>query len=377
MPKALRRALSRTADVLWDLALVTQDVTVEMRDQDEVVAGLGPRDLLVLLEGPEGVVGIAAIDRQVMTGVVEVQTIAQVTQMPVDEDRVLTQTDAAMIAPLLDGALSRMADTLVDHPLYGQLEGYSYGALIEDPRAVSLLLDAAAYRVFRAEVDLALGRRRGALKLILPERKPRRATPGPGDGPGPHEERLSRVPVRLSAVLTRVSLPLSKAEALKPGDLLSLPPDVLDKVELTAGHGKLVAHGRLGQLNGLRAVRLNLPVAGAAVMTGGAPSAGREESSAMDGFAGAAHPEANPIAPQVPDDPAQNGMTLDDVAQTDGGLPDLPPLDFASDVADFDLGSTDFSDQGEGEAQPMAALPDMDAGGDFAAAPLDFDFDEK
>ncbi len=380
MPKALRRALSRTADVLWDLALVTQNVTVEMKDQDELVEGLGPRDLLVLLEGPDGAVGIAAIDRQVLTGVVEVQTIAQVTQMPVDEDRVLTQTDAAMMAPLLDGALSRMADTLADHPLHGQLQGYSFGALIEDSRAVSLLLDAAAYRVFRAEVDLALGRRRGALQLVLPERKPRRAAPGTDAGPGPHEERLSRVPVRLSAVLSRITLPLSRAEALKPGDLLSLPPDALDRVEITAGRGNHVARGRLGQLNGLRAVRLNLPVSGAAAMARGGqakPSSDEPDSGAFSGAGSLDSARAETVPPPDPQG---------DAVEAAGGLPDLPSIDFGADVADFDLDSADFSEQGpEGganEAQPMAALPEMDMGemdlGDgFAAAPIDFDFDEK
>ncbi|MGP6089628.1 FliM/FliN family flagellar motor switch protein [Antarctobacter jejuensis] len=379
MPKALRRALSRTADVLWDLALVTQNVTVEMRDQDEVVEGLGSRDLLVLLEGPEGAVGIAAIDRQVLTGVVEVQTIAQVTQMPVDEERIVTQTDAAMMSPLLDGALTRMAEMLADHPLHGQLEGFRFGAQIEDSRAVSLLLDAAAYRVFRAEVDLALGRRRGALQLVLPERKPRRTGSDAVQGPGPHEERLSRVPVRLSAVLSRLTLPLSRAEALKTGDLLALPPDALDKVEVTAGRGNLVARGRLGQLNGLRAVRLNWPVVGAAGMSAGARPAREGAEPDLDDFSGATAGAAAGKPEKAPAKlPALQAPAAAEPADTD--LPDLPPVDFGADVAEFDFDSGDFPDGAEGgadDAQPMAALPDMDMGDGFAAAPLDFDFDEK
>lgn len=381
MPKALRRALSRTADVLWDLALVTQAVTVEMKDQDEVIAGVGPRDLLVLLDGPEGAVGIAAVDRQVMTGVVEVQTIQQVTQMPVDDDRVLTQTDAAMMAPLLDGALSRMAETLVDHPLHGQLVGYRFGAMIEDSRTAALMLDAAAYRVFRAEVDLALGRRRGALQLVLPERKPRRNPSAPDHGAGPHEERLSRVPARLSAVLTRITLPLSRAEALKAGDVLPLPLDALDKVEITAGRGNLVARGRLGQLNGLRAVRLNWPVI--------APGA---KMTAAEGAGGGdvAGPDLADFNPGDEVGPADDfGMGLgglpalpaagSSAEPEEDDLPDLPSLDFGAEAAEFDIDSMDFSDGGDagGEGEPMAALPEIDMDEGFASAPIDFDFDEK
>ena len=56
--KALRRALSRSADVLWDLALVTHGVGQEIADQDQVVEMLPPRGLLLLLDGPGGALGL-------------------------------------------------------------------------------------------------------------------------------------------------------------------------------------------------------------------------------------------------------------------------------------------------------------------------------
>ncbi|MBW4985895.1 FliM/FliN family flagellar motor switch protein [Mameliella sp. CS4] len=363
LSKALRRALSRTADVLWDLALVTQSVTVEMLDQDEVVEALGPRDLLILLDGPEGALGLASVDRQVLTGVVEVQTIQQVTQMPVEEDRLLTQTDAAMMAPLIDGALTRLADTMEGHPLHLQLDGYRFGAMLEDSRAAGLILDAAGYRAFRAEIDLALGRRRGRMTLFLPERKPRQDTPEAGRGVGPHEERLSRVAARLDAKLARITMPLGRAEALKPGDLLSLPPDALDKIEVTAGRGDLVARGRLGQLNGLRAVRLNWPAT--SVTAGSLGGCAAAEPAPEAGFghdAPAAAPE-----PAVPDLPQ-----VAEPAEED--LPDLPPMDF--DGGDFDFSGLGDDTSAEGGGEPMAALPEIDMGDGFDAAPLDFDFEE-
>lgn len=363
LSKALRRALSRTADVLWDLALVTQSVTVEMLDQDEVVEALGPRDLLILLDGPEGALGLASVDRQVLTGVVEVQTIQQVTQMPVEEDRLLTQTDAAMMAPLIDGALTRLADTMEEHPLHLQLDGYRFGAMLEDSRAAGLILDAAGYRAFRAEIDLALGRRRGRMTLFLPERKLRHDTPEAGRGVGPHEERLSRVAARLDAKLARITMPLGRAETLKPGDLLSLPPDALDKIEVTAGRGDLVARGRLGQLNGLRAVRLNWPVTG--VTAGSMEMAAAADTAPEAGFGQDAPTAAPDVA--VPDLPQ-----VAEPAEED--LPDLPPMDF--DGGDFDFSGLGDDTPDEGGGEPMAALPEIDMGDGFDAAPLDFDFEE-
>lgn len=361
LPKALRRALSRSADVLWDLALVTQSVTVEMLDQDGVIGILGQGDLLLLLDGPDGAVGLAAIDRQVMTGLVEVQTIQQVTQMPLDDDRVPTQTDAAMMAPLLDGTLARLADNLADHPLHPQLEGYRFGAMVEDSRTASLLLDDASYRAFRAEVDLALGRRRGKLSIILPERKARRQrkAEGDGDGPGPHEELLSRVPARLDAVLARLRIPLSTARNLKPGDSLPLAPDALERVEVVAGKGQVVARGKLGRMNGLRAVRLTWPVVAA---HGGAADASAQR------FA----PGAETVA-ATDDGPAELPALPTAAPEMEEDLPDLPPLDFGAEAADFD-----FGDPGEDAAafdggDVMEPLPEIDMSDSFDAASMEFE----
>ncbi len=361
--KALRRALSRTADVQWGLALVTQNVGVEMLDQDGVIDGLGKHDLLLLLDGPDGALGMATVDRQVMTALLEVQTIQQVTQMPIEEDRPVTPTDAAMVAPLVDGALERMAESLQDSPLHFQISGYSFGALIEDSRAAGLLLDAPVYRAFRADVDLALGRRKGRLSIILPERKVKRsANAAQAGAPGPYEELLARVPARLDAVLTRITLPLSRAGALKPGDMLRLAPDALDRVEVVAGQGHLVAKGRLGQLNGSRAVRLTWPVVG--------PPAAHPVTAGGDaGFAGAepmADTGSDTALPALPELPA-----MADPAPMAEELPDLPPMDFGADAAAFDMDALSSDDPGGGSGEGG-----MDMSEGFASAPMEFDFEE-
>lgn len=367
--KALRRALSRTADVNWDLALVVQDVGIETLDQDGVVDGLDPSDLLILIDGPDGGLGLVVLDREVVTGVIEVQTIQQVTQMPIDKDRVLTPTDAAMMTALIDDTMERFVELLGEHPLQRQIEGFRFGAMLEDARSAGLLLDAASYRAFRIDIDLALGRRRGKMSIILPERKKTRAKEGDEaseTGPGPHHDAFSRVPARLDATLANLTLPLNKAQALKPGDLIPLPPDALDKVELSAGRGRPVVIGRLGQLNGMRAIRLNLP-----------PSAGAAMAAAQtaDGFGSCAEPAAEELPPlgdmsQGMDSGFDGGFDAD----TPEELPDLPPMDFEADAGEFDmdLGGGDFNFEPPEEG--AAELPDI--GGDFASAPVEFDFEE-
>ncbi len=347
--KALRRALSRTADTLWDLALVVHAVSVESLSQDGVVEQLGDDDLLVLLEGPEGAIALAVIDRQILTGLVEVQTILQVTQMPLEE-RELTATDAAMAAPMIDGTLSRFADNLDEHPLRQKLDGFSFGAMIVDQRAVSLLLDAPNYRSFRADVDLALGRRRGTIQLIFPEYPAQSAGKGAPDGPGPHAEQLSLVHARLDAVLVRVKLPLNEAQTLKPGDLLDLPATSIDNLELVAKDDHLVAKGRLGQLDGHRAIKLNWPHVKRAIA----------EDTAFE----AALPQAE--TPTIP----QTDMPMDEPPQ----IPDFEPPDVAIEEQAFDF---------EAEAEAFDDIPDFepttpeDIGEEFAMSPMEFDIEES
>jgi flagellar motor switch/type III secretory pathway protein FliN len=362
--KALRRALSRTADAQWGLALVTQDVQIDSLDQDGVIAGLSGQELLVLIDGPDGAVGLVAIDRDVMTGLIEVQTIQQVTQIPIEPERVLTPTDAAMMAPLVDGALTRMAAMLLDHPLHYQLDGYRFGAMIEDARGVGLILDASGYTCFRAEVDLALGRRRGGLFFCLPERarpKPKPKSEGGSSAPGPHADLMSRVPARLEAVLGHISLPLARAQQLKPGDLIPLAPDALEQVNLVAGRGRDVVTGRLGQLNGMRAVRISLPVSEADLLgdSSAPPSQDAPETAPLVAEPVAAPAIADPVL-AMPDDTLPEPMTAAPDAETND-------FDFGAEAADFDL---DFG----ANPDEAADLPDLDGG--FAAAPVEFDFEE-
>jgi flagellar motor switch protein FliM len=73
-------------------------------------------------------------------------------------------------------------------------------------------------------------------------------------------EQVSNAEVRLEAVLTRVSLPLSRVVGLSVGDQLVLNAAALDKISLEGLDGRKMAEGRLGQNRGLRAVRLTVGI---------------------------------------------------------------------------------------------------------------------
>ncbi|MBV2361730.1 FliM/FliN family flagellar motor switch protein [Thalassococcus sp. CAU 1522] len=328
--KALRRAMARTADVLWGLALMAQDDHLVDCDQDGVVHAIDGDHLLMLLDGPDGLPGVVSVDRAAMTAMIEVQTLRQVTQLPLD-DRPMTQTDAAMLAPFVDGVLARMADYLEGDPMQSATAGFRFGALIEDARAASLLLDAPGYYLFRVDVDLALGRRRGTIQVVLPKRPVCAGQSAEGDGDesaGPYSDTLMQVPARLEAVLARVPVSLDTVQTLAPGDLIELPADALDGLVLHSRFGDPVAGGRLGQLNGMRAVRLTWPLAEGA-------------TEAVDPAGLVDEPGETPkLAP-----PDQSAKPVEDVQidpTASANVPVPAPQTDGFDVADFDLGEFAF-----------------------------------
>ena len=60
----------------------------------------------------------------------------------------------------------------------------------------------------------------------------------------------------LDAVLTRVALPLAQVLNFAVGDVLALPRAGIDRLSLVGLDGRSLSDGRLGQQNGMRAIRL-------------------------------------------------------------------------------------------------------------------------
>ena len=72
----------------------------------------------------------------------------------------------------------------------------------------------------------------------------------------PVDNGFGLLPICLETVFTKVKMPLSMACNLSPGDFIPMPPDILNQAQLHAANGFVVASGKLGQMNGLRALRL-------------------------------------------------------------------------------------------------------------------------
>lgn len=351
--KALRLALSKAADELFDLPLVVTGVQQARIGLDPLLGELSDETLLIMLDGPDSSLGVLTVDIQLLAGLIEMQTTARVIPMVADA-RPPTRTDAAMVAPLVDAFMARLEDNLADEPDGYWVKGFRFGVRVEDVRMLGLALEAPDYNIFRLSVDLFGGAKMGEIALALPERPAPRY--GSEDQPDAAmmgvtlTNTLMNVPTDIRAVLRRITMPLSSIGQLKVGDVLTLPREALSSTSLEATPKKMLAEVSLGQLNGFRAVRLNRAV-------GAAPLA--KSRAADDDFT--SDLENNTLA-GLPDLPDLGGLP---------DLPDLPDLPSLPDLPDIDGGDLvgalpDLPDLPELSDLPslpdLPDLPDLDAG---------------
>lgn len=307
--RALRLALARAADTLYDLPLVVATVEQRRVEAGEVEAALGTEGLFVLLDGAGGARAAMRLDPGLLAALIEVQTTGRIRAGEV-RARTPTRTDAAMVAPLVDALLARFDESMGESGAEHAPRGFHFGDRMEDARALSLLLLAPEFDVFRLTVDLGPGLRTGRLDLLLPPPPPPARAPRPaarggtrrggaGGARTPEPEDLAAVAlaatVMFDAVLARIRLPLSEAMALEVGQRLGLPVQSLRRVQLLGAGGYMAAEGRLGRRDGWRAVRLAATGpqdrATDAKGRGGAPPERRADAPAVASGSQAARPE--------------------------------------------------------------------------------------
>lgn len=261
--KAMRLALAKSADDLFGLALTVS--TLEQTDMSakSVLSGVAEGDLLLLLDGAGGERGAVMADCQLVSALIEMQISGHVRKAEA-APRPYTRTDAAMMSPLVDDLMRRFDAHLAEAAPSYRPRAFRFGDKIEDARALSLALSGDRFDMFNLTLDIADGAKTGSLRVAVPRRPPVRAEPGaavPAAQSDAHrlEQVAMNAEVVLDAVIARMELPLNRICALKKDMVIPLSPEALSQSELLAPPRHLVAPVRLGQVNGMRAVRIMLP----------------------------------------------------------------------------------------------------------------------
>lgn len=318
--KALRLSLCKSADDLLGLALSVITLEQVKISTHKLLAQLRDDGLMILLDGESGARGMLMLDCQVVSALIETQITGQVRRA-VAPQRSYTRTDAAMVAPLIDATLAGFDSQLAaaeDGYLPGQ---FRFGDRAEDARALSLVLKDGQFDFFRLTVDVAEGAKSGIILLALPCCKAggharKAADPAAGANQMSLEKMALNATVTLDAVAARLNMPLRDICNLAPGMVLPVARDSFSQSELTAPPRHVVSRVTLGQVNGMRAVRIMLPAPQRA-----AEYSARAANPEEDPSAGSAHGAGQDVAFDASHDPDVEPTLAEPVAAgSDTGL---------------------------------------------------------
>ncbi|WP_187428772.1 hypothetical protein ROLI_017830 [Roseobacter fucihabitans] len=361
VPKALRVSIAKVADEIFEMALAVIGATQELCGGDDLSTKIEEGSLLVLLDGPRGCAGGAILGPELVAAVIQQQTMGKVFDVS-SSDRELTETDAALCAPLLDAVFQRAHGLLERDSDRDILCPYKFGARVETPRLFALALDELEYHLFKLTIDIAGGTGQSGLTLLLPvlEKGAGAAEPDEPEVPKPVqtlEKSVMNIKAELTAVLARLRIPIVELGRLSPGDVLTLDPDAFDSVEIVTRDRRVISRGSMGQLEGKRAVQLENRDS----------DAGRSNKPLEQ-----RGPMGLPNRPAVPGPAVGNAseglpeIGLDAIEHESfevPDLPDLPALDDAGDLPDFSDLPGLSEDGGLPELPDLPDLPDLEGDG--------------
>lgn len=341
---ALRVAVAQAAEDVAALVALAASVDEKRTVRETFVEELPEHALLALCEGPESRFGMVVIDPQALAALIEVQTTGRVVPHKA-EPRAPTRTDAILSADFINRLQEVFAEMAAeaDLPVLPAIEGFRYALPLSDARAVSMTLEDIPYRQFTLTLDMGGGAKEGQLQLLFPYDPPRRR-PADGEATETLAETVMDSQAEMQVVLHRLDMPLQAVRALTVGQLMPVPQEALSSLVLEGVTGEQVSVGRLGQVNGHRAVRIVDEAASREAGSVAAPMPAIQEAPAgLDMPPAMPDPiSADPGLPPLGGDglPPLGGDGLpplgggDDLPPLGGG--DLPPLGDIGGLGDLD-----------------------------------------
>ncbi|WP_386682761.1 FliM/FliN family flagellar motor switch protein [Loktanella sp. R86503] len=260
--RAVRLALARGAQTSIGLPLTVGSVAEQTLSLDELLSEFTDDLLLLSLKRDGAICGILACDAGLVAAAIEVMTTGKISAALPDA-RPVTRTEGTLVQPLLRALLDELEETTARTPLDGWTRMAGLGPRFDSCRAASFDMVEHTYRLMRMSLECGSPDRQGLVLLALPMQGASVAeteTPTPAAPAADWHSRLHdtvmTAPARLDAVLHRMKLPLSVMSGLHVGQVLPLQGCTVGMVRLVDPNGRTVARGRLGQMAGQIAVRV-------------------------------------------------------------------------------------------------------------------------
>lgn len=272
--RAVRLAVERAAAAATGLTVTVGQVAELVLPLDGLLADCGGGMLVLALMRNGAVCGLIGCDSGLVSAQIEMLTTGRIAPAAPDH-RPVTRTEGTLAHPLLARILTEMEETTIRTALDGWMQGAALGARYDTPRAAGFDLADQFYRRITLSLTCGDGDRSGQLMLALPpqagtappvaaggrhDRMPGTAAERAADRATDWHDRFRRsvlaAPARLDAVLHRMTVPAAALTALDVGQVLPLQGCTVGMVQLVDPLGRTVARGRLGQIGGHVAVRV-------------------------------------------------------------------------------------------------------------------------
>ncbi|WP_172330914.1 FliM/FliN family flagellar motor C-terminal domain-containing protein [Mangrovicoccus sp. HB161399] len=352
--KALRLALAKAGQEVLGQVVTGSGIEEMKLSVAKIAESLPEGALVVELDGPRGCRGLLALDRGLVCAITESLTTGRISAGDLP-DRSPSRTDALLSRKFLVMVLTVFAARLVGHPAAEWATGFVPDDPVEDLRRLPVTMEDVPYRMLRMEIDFALGARLGPICIVLPWDGTDAMPPPPEALPPPEEVdaewqrniegAVMGVRMELRAVLGRKTMSISDLRALAPDDVIRLPTAAIEATELVAPDGHVLFTGKLGDLNGYKAVKIGRIMFGEGDgEDGGGGSAAEEQldlSGLVDAMADA--PPSDLSLPSFEDEPDPELPPLDlDALEAGEGLPDLGGGEFpAMDLSGLNMDDLD------------------------------------
>jgi flagellar motor switch protein FliM len=264
----LSRGLARAISRIPGLVGSCPDPARRTASVPELLDLIDGEAFVALIADGRGDLGLAIFDPVATAALVEALTIGRLARTP-PPGRRATQTDAQLLSEVIDTALAEYDGQAGAES--GHRAGFRFQRFPADYRLLDLLLEAPRFELILQPVAL-LGeevRRDGQFLLALPQAgaaaeacaAPQTGRRAPISGRADAwsralEAQVMAAPAQLTAVLGRMTMPLSDVMALGVGSRVLLPLSNLEEVAVEALDGQVLGQGRLGQFRAMRAVRL-------------------------------------------------------------------------------------------------------------------------
>ncbi|MEO0944687.1 MAG: FliM/FliN family flagellar motor C-terminal domain-containing protein [Pseudomonadota bacterium] len=331
---ALRLSIPRAADELLSMDVLVVSVAHGTSGKASLLDGIDETDLVYLIEAGERR-GICKVSSGLLAALTEMQMSGRITSSA-PPSRAPTRTDGIVAAQIIDTWMAAAVAMLEADGRADDLVFFEFKRLnsVLNRRNTDLTIDPCTFSTVQIELSLGGGAKTGTLSFAVPE--------GCGSTASDVSElvmkHLPTLEAKMRAVLLPLPLNVDRARKLAKGDLLELPADCLSALRIEGLDGRLIGSGKLGQLNGYRAVRLAPPrgdkasLVAAPAAAAGLPAPEISTELTLDTPTGLTDLPDLPDAqlPNLPSSGGEEGALPDLPNVSDGGglpeLPDLPDL---------------------------------------------------